>query len=430
MEDGKTCPTLRAEAHRHEPIVIEQRKMKRQQLEGIDFYNQSVTGGVSKTLMAAVNPYQIPGLLDTRGKSYGIETSPGRDFSCMVETSTTLRVSTYKNGVLTVRNEPKIYENHSQDARYRDMGDCAPTCHAQMGTGGNNIPLVYTKTAHPKNTDEAQGFRETDTAKTITASVNPGSEIRAEEIVLRQENGDEGRPAKQCVVICVHGSQDPITNEGENANAVGRNQGAENVIMEIRDELPFDCALCGHRGETKEVDIAEQLREEHPTWIPGWLDELGPIRLTLWGCPECAEWHTPRAWNDIQVRRTIETKLLAVLDGDKINKKERRGGSGLGISEEPVAYTSTVKDVHGVATDTHGACTEHLTVRRLLPVETERLMGFPDNWTRIPWRGKPAEKCPDAPRYKACGNSMCVNCMEWIGERIEKEEQALKDEGR
>ena len=76
------------------------------------------------------------------GKSYRVGTSPGRDFSCMEKTSTTLRVSTYKNGVLTVRNEPKIYENHSQDARYREMGDCAPTCHAQMGTGGNNVPIL------------------------------------------------------------------------------------------------------------------------------------------------------------------------------------------------------------------------------------------------------------------------------------------------
>lgn len=71
-----------------------------------------------------------------------------------------------------------------------------------------------------------------------------------------------------------------------------------------------------------------------------------------------------------------------------------------------------------------------VTVRRLLPVETERLMGFPDNWTRIPWRGKPAEQCPDGPRYKACGNSMCVNCMEWIGERIEKVDLELQEEGR
>lgn len=58
-------------------------------------------------------------------------------------------------------------------------------------------------------------------------------------------------------------------------------------------------------------------------------------------------------------------------------------------------------------------------VRRLTPTECERLQGFPDGFTRIPYRGKPADKCPDGPRYKALGNSMAVNCMEWIGERIQ-----------
>ena len=48
-------------------------------------------------------------------------------------------------------------------------------------------------------------------------------------------------------------------------------------------------------------------------------------------------------------------------------------------------------------------------------------MGFPDNWTRIAWKGKPEEKCPDSHRYKACGNSMCVNVMRWIGMRIDGE---------
>ena len=70
------------------------------------------------------------------------------------------------------------------------------------------------------------------------------------------------------------------------------------------------------------------------------------------------------------------------------------------------------------------------TVRRLTPVECERLMGFPDNWTRIPWRGKPAEECPDSPRYKACGNSMCVNVMRWIGMRIEYVERRMNSKAR
>ena len=63
-------------------------------------------------------------------------------------------------------------------------------------------------------------------------------------------------------------------------------------------------------------------------------------------------------------------------------------------------------------------------VRRLTPRECERLQGFPDDWTRIPYRGKPAEECPDTPRYKAIGNSMAVNVMRWIGERIQVVEEA------
>ena len=59
-----------------------------------------------------------------------------------------------------------------------------------------------------------------------------------------------------------------------------------------------------------------------------------------------------------------------------------------------------------------------MQVRRLTPIECERLQGFPDNHTLIGWRGKDADECPDGPRYKAIGNSMAVPVMRWIGERI------------
>ncbi|MGL4198160.1 MAG: DNA (cytosine-5-)-methyltransferase [Allorhizobium sp.] len=58
-------------------------------------------------------------------------------------------------------------------------------------------------------------------------------------------------------------------------------------------------------------------------------------------------------------------------------------------------------------------------VRRLTPTECARLQGFPDDWARIPWRGRPAEECPDGPQYKAFGNSMALPPMIFIGERIE-----------
>lgn len=62
--------------------------------------------------------------------------------------------------------------------------------------------------------------------------------------------------------------------------------------------------------------------------------------------------------------------------------------------------------------------TPNMEVRRLTPIECERLQGFPDNHTLIGWRGKDADECPDGPRYKAIGNSMAVPVMRWIGERI------------
>ena len=61
-------------------------------------------------------------------------------------------------------------------------------------------------------------------------------------------------------------------------------------------------------------------------------------------------------------------------------------------------------------------------VRRLTPIECERLQGFKDGHTNIPWRGKP--ESPDGLRYKALGNSMAVPCMNWIGKRISLSQQA------
>src|SRR3546814_15032706 len=61
-------------------------------------------------------------------------------------------------------------------------------------------------------------------------------------------------------------------------------------------------------------------------------------------------------------------------------------------------------------------------VRKLTPRECERLQGFPDDFTLITVRGKPAA---DGPRYKAIGNSMAVNVMRWIGMRIELVERAV-----
>ena len=63
--------------------------------------------------------------------------------------------------------------------------------------------------------------------------------------------------------------------------------------------------------------------------------------------------------------------------------------------------------------------TASMAVRRLTPVECERLQGFPDNYTQIAWKKSTPTNCPDGPRYKALGNSMAVPVMRWIGERMD-----------
>ena len=93
-----------------------------------------------------------------------------------------------------------------------------------------------------------------------------------------------------------------------------------------------------------------------------------------------------------------------------------RGRDGGAVPEGP-HDTANIRAASGGSSRSYIA--EQWAVRRLTPMECERLQGFSDEFTRIPWRGKEAESCPDGPRYKALGNSMAVNVMRWIGRRIE-----------
>lgn len=70
-----------------------------------------------------------------------------------------------------------------------------------------------------------------------------------------------------------------------------------------------------------------------------------------------------------------------------------------------------------------GVMTPAMQVRRLTPVECERLQGFPDGYTATPWRNKPVEDCPDGPRYEALGNSMAVPVMRWILKRLKDQHE-------
>lgn len=116
-------------------------------------------------------------------------------------------------------------------------------------------------------------------------------------------------------------------------------------------------------------------------------------------------------------------------DGDRTGALSAGGGKpGQGVPMVAVAFQTSQS---GVRTDEvhatldanngsrrlNGACYGY-EVRRLTPVECERLQGFPDGYTRVPYRGQMAA---DTPRYRVLGNSMAVPCMRWLGRRIAAE---------
>lgn len=192
---------------------------------------------------------------------------------------------------------------------------CAKHHHAvvayETGPGASNqeffaqrgsmlVPVCYTKTAHPHNLDEGQGFVQTDLAKTLNCHSVPSSELRAEELV-----------------VCFQQNYVAIENHAQGA-------------------APVNC----------------------------------------------------------------------------------QGGSNIGVHLE---VTETVTAAANSSGNNMFAVWTAGFVRRLTTVECARLQGFPDHHTEIPWKGKPPELCPKGPQYKAYGNAMCVNVIEWLGRVIEGE---------
>jgi DNA (cytosine-5)-methyltransferase 1 len=99
---------------------------------------------------------------------------------------------------------------------------------------------------------------------------------------------------------------------------------------------------------------------------------------------------------------------VAALQGNMIGRSETAGPAGTGVDDSGAMFTLTKTDVHAIA--------HQWAVRRLTPVECERLQGFPDDWTLTP--NSRGQMQADGPRYKQLGNSMAVPVIAWIGRRI------------
>jgi len=167
--------------------------------------------------------------------------------------------------------------------------------------------------------------------------------------------------------FCVHGTQDPDVNK-DLAHTLGRNNGQENACIAFSYK---------DHGADATLDMAPTLRAGN---------------------------------HDTSHANSGQPPAIAY--AFKAGQGAKAGGIGYAEEQAPTLTSASS------GTNLSPAVMQSMAVRRLTPIECERLQGFPDNHTHIAWRGKDAADCPDGPRYKAIGNSMAVPVMRWIGERI------------
>lgn len=193
-----------------------------------------------------------------------------------------------------------------------------------------------------------------------------------------------------------------------NQDAKARSLGISEISPTLKtDHNPVVAFASNQRDEVRELEVAGALAAQ-----PG-------IKQQTYICRADGQ---ANAMTSVDMAPTLTSH--AKKDPPLIYPAEDSIGEGALIQRDMSATLST----HNIQTPiTGGREKRGLTVRRLTPRECERLQGFPDDYTDIPYRNK--EHAPDGPRYKALGNSMAVPVMRWIGERIRTVEEAAETTG-
>lgn len=197
--------------------------------------------------------------------------------------------------------------------------------------------------------------------------------------------GADEAAANQLVAMCLNAKGGAGRMDGESETLIPTNGGVFDVAHTLRGD-GFDASEDGTGRGTPLVPIAFD-----PTQITSRENRSNPQP----GDP-C---HT--------LAKGAHAPAIA------FQERGREGGRNLEIHGD-LAYAMTAPNGGGRAQEGN-ILTPTMQVRRLTPTECERLMGFPDGYTAITWRGKPAA---DGPRYKALGNSWATNCARWVGRRI------------
>ena len=284
-------------------------------------------------------------------------------------------------------NQPVLFDNHGKDCRYNGPLKVAPTIASTYGTGGNNIPLLSQPLAFSldskdsnsmKSANRMSGCRETDMSRTLDTS-NP----------------------------------DPSKNQG--GLAILQPQESYCIAANTIDRQPQN----GGNGQGVQRDISYTLTttDIHAIYKPEpYQDKIGALMARDYKGVNTTYVNQGKCIIDKSYQQTVG----ALCNGDYKGPSNQYvsqdkcivddtsavfGGTGFADFDEGI---STLRASGG----TNGGGSENLAVkknlvRRLTPLECERLQGFPDDWTAIP-------KAADSPRYKALGNSVAIPCVDFV----------------
>ena len=261
-----------------------------------------------------------------------------------------------------------VYENHPTDSRVKELKDVSSTVRARWGTGGGNTPMV-TQTTDNQNVVGALDT-ECGGSKLTHQSVKNGHIVAARMVSFGEYSVDGTASAMKA-------------RDWKDATDL------------VAQPLSYD--MKQHHNPQPSDTV--QLTTNNCTFVRGDTPLVQPIAFpsTMSGTQHASAEDVAPSMGAANPTAVVAPTLTASNDPSR--------------SPQSTEVTNQVAAIHSVS----------MAVRRLTPTECERLQGFPDGYTNIPWR-KAAES-PDGPRYKALGNSWAVPVVAWIGQRIKDQLQ-------
>lgn len=315
----------------------------------------------------------------------------------------------------------EVYENHQTDARTQEV-DVALTMGATHNAqAANNNPLVVAIDMDKNKSTNADkpvrkggagfGVSEKGASYTLTARDQHAVAYAIDSMgsnAMKSKNPKSGCRQVECAPTLTTVDSDPVKHQGGTA-VVAFLPGNSKKARSVAAEEEVSPTLMRTQGESgNEVAVAAE--------VVGVFD-MG-ARKTGAGTDTSGVSPTVLAQHGTDPHAVcigFDSQMGGMNTSPKPNLSETLAVShqcGVAIGLDRASFNQGKNAKFGFAVE--------YIVRRLTPLECERLQGLPDGYTRIPYRGKSADECPDSPRYKALGNGWAVNCARWICQRIQK----------